>query len=303
MDLPGRQDELVAAVAAVNPRTVVVLNCGSPVTMPWLDRSRPCCRSGFPVGQVGSALVDVLSGDVEPGGRLPVTFPRALDRTPAAPFYPGDGVRSVYGEGLLVGYRWYHHAGVEPLFPFGHGLGYTTFDIVPVGLSGSPAAGVYVAADVVNTGRATRCRPSCRSTSTTRAAISRCPDPPLRRRQEAVLDAGEGDRHDRGDGADVLVVARRWLAGGEGPPPHPGRELVALTGRGGNDVADAYPSVRSNRLTTTSPPHTGWGEPWLTAASRSGRGRPRRARRWCGRTAWSRRTRCAPTAATGAPTR
>ena len=115
-------------------------------------RSRRCCRSGFPAGRSGSALVDVLSGDVEPGGRLPVTFPRALDRTPAAPFYPGDGVRSVYGEGLLVGYRWYHHAGVEPLFPFGHGLGYTTFDIAPVGLSGSPAVGVYVAADVVNTG-------------------------------------------------------------------------------------------------------------------------------------------------------
>ena len=152
MDLPGRQDELVAAVAAVNPRTVVVLNCGSPVTMPWLDEVAAVLQMWFPGGQVGTALVDVLSGDVEPGGRLPVTFPRTLDRTPAAPFYPGDGVRSVYGEGLLVGYRWYRHAGVEPLFPFGHGLGYTTFDISPAGLSGSPAAGVHVAADVVNTG-------------------------------------------------------------------------------------------------------------------------------------------------------
>ena len=93
MDLPGRQDELVAAVAAVNPRTVVVLNCGSPVTMPWLDQVAAVLQIWFPGGQVGSALVDVLSGDVEPGGRLPVTFPRALDRTPAAPFYPGDGVR------------------------------------------------------------------------------------------------------------------------------------------------------------------------------------------------------------------
>jgi beta-glucosidase len=101
---------------------------------------------------LGMALADVLSGDVEPGGRLPVTFPRALDCTPAAPFYPGDGERAVYGEGLLVGYRWYEHEGVEPLFPFGHGLGYTTFDIAPVGVSGSPADSVKVSADVVNTG-------------------------------------------------------------------------------------------------------------------------------------------------------
>ena len=152
MSLPGRQDELVEAVAAANPRTVVVLNCGSPVTMPWLDRVASVLHIWFPGGQVGAALADVLSGDVEPGGRLPITFPTALDCTPAAPFYPGDGVRAVYGEGLLVGYRWYEHERVEPLFPFGHGLGYTTFDITPVGLSGSPAAGVAVAADVVNTG-------------------------------------------------------------------------------------------------------------------------------------------------------
>jgi beta-glucosidase len=153
MGLPGRQDELVAAVAASNPRTIVVLNCGSPVTMPWIDDVAAVLQIWFPGGQVGSALADVLSGDVEPGGRLPVTFPRALDRTPAAAFYPGDGARAVYGEGLLVGHRWYEHEGVEPLFPFGHGLGYTTFDITPAGLSGSPSAGVSVAADVVNTGR------------------------------------------------------------------------------------------------------------------------------------------------------
>jgi beta-glucosidase len=152
MGLPGRQDELVAAVAAANPRTIVVLNCGAPVTMPWLDDVAAVLQIWFPGGQVGSALADVLSGDVEPGGRLPVTFPRALDRTPAAAFYPGDGVRAVYGEGLLVGHRWYEHEGVEPLFPFGHGLGYTTFDITPAGLWGSPGAGVSVAADVVNTG-------------------------------------------------------------------------------------------------------------------------------------------------------
>jgi beta-glucosidase len=120
--------------------------------MPWLDRVATVLQIWFPGGQIGAALADVLSGDVEPGGRLPTTFPSALDRTPAAPFYPGDGERAVYGEGLLIGYRWYEHERVEPLFPFGHGLGYTTFDITPVGVSGSPQAGVEVTAVAVNTG-------------------------------------------------------------------------------------------------------------------------------------------------------
>ncbi len=248
MDLPGRQDELVAAVAAVNPRTVVVLNCGSPVTMPWLDQVAAVLQIWFPGGQVGSALVDVLSGDVEPGGRLPVTFPRTLDRTPAAPFYPGDGVRSVYGEGLLVGYRWYHHAGVEPLFPFGHGLGYTTFDIAPVGLSGSPAAGVYVAADVVNTGA----RPG---STVVQVYVdyegSDLEVPRIRRfvaAKKLFLMPGEGAT------VTIEVTERMfssWLDDGwqvrDGRPPRPGRELVALTGRGGNDRGlSANPSVRSN---------------------------------------------------------
>jgi beta-glucosidase len=153
MALPGPQDELVAAVAAVNARTVVVLNCGSPVTMPWLDDVAAVLQIWFPGGHVGAALADVVSGDVEPGGRLPVTFPRDLERTPAAEFYPGDGVRAIYGEGLHVGYRWYEQEGVEPLFPFGHGLGYTSFDIAPAALSGSPEAGVNVSCDVTNTGQ------------------------------------------------------------------------------------------------------------------------------------------------------
>ncbi|MGH9134846.1 MAG: beta-glucosidase H [Ilumatobacteraceae bacterium] len=152
LSLPGGQDELVAAIAAANPRTIVLVNSGSPVAMPWLDQVAAVLQIWFAGGQLGNAVADVLSGDVEPGGRLPVTFPRDLEHTPAAPFYPGDGVKAVYGEGLLTGYRWYEHEGVEPLFPFGHGLGYTTFDIVPRGVCGSPATGVEVVADVVNSG-------------------------------------------------------------------------------------------------------------------------------------------------------
>ena len=155
LSLPGDQDALVAAVAAANANTVVVLNSGSPVTMPWLDDVAAVVQLWFPGQELGGALADVLSGDEEPGGRLPVTFPRNLDETPAAPYYPAVDGRSVYGERQLIGYRWFDRTGVEPLFPFGHGLGYTTFTIAPVGISGSPSDGVEAALDVTNTGERT----------------------------------------------------------------------------------------------------------------------------------------------------
>jgi beta-glucosidase len=153
MALPGRQDELVAAVSAANPRTVVVVNAGSAVTMPWVADVPAILHLWFPGGQLGVALTDVLSGDSEPGGRLPVTFPRRLADTPAAEHYPGDGERAVYGEGLLVGHRWYDAMGITPLFPFGHGLGYTTFDIEPLGVTGDARTDVVVSARVANTGQ------------------------------------------------------------------------------------------------------------------------------------------------------
>ena len=152
LPLPGDQDALVAAVAAANPNTVVVLNSGSPVTMPWLDDVAAVVQLWFPGQELGDALADVLSGDQEPGGRLPVTFPRSLDETPAAPYYPPVDGRSVYGERQLIGYRWFDRTGVEPLFPFGHGLGYTTFTIAPVASLGRRATASTVAVDVANTG-------------------------------------------------------------------------------------------------------------------------------------------------------
>jgi beta-glucosidase len=124
--LPGRQDELVARVAAANPRTVVVVNAGAPVSMPWIDDVAAVLIAYFGGQGMADAVVDVLTGSSDPGGRLPITYPRALEDTPSWPHYqPVDGIQR-YGEGLLMGYRGFEAGSVEPLLPFGHGLSYGT---------------------------------------------------------------------------------------------------------------------------------------------------------------------------------
>jgi beta-glucosidase len=125
--LPGEQDELVGAVVAANPRTVVVNNSGSPVAMPWADQVAAVLQAWFPGQEGGDAIVDVLLGDAEPGGRMPTTWPKHLEDSPAFTSYPGENGHVLYGEGVFVGYRWYDARGIEPLWPFGHGLSYTTF--------------------------------------------------------------------------------------------------------------------------------------------------------------------------------
>jgi beta-glucosidase len=150
--LPGDQGELVAAVVAANPNTVVVLNAGSPLTMPWLDAAPAVLQLWFPGQEIGDALVDVLTGAAEPGGRLPTTFPRRLEDTPAFTTHPGHDGKAVYAEGLFIGHRWYDREGIEPLFPFGFGLGYTRFELGPAAINGDVASGVTVDVTVRNTG-------------------------------------------------------------------------------------------------------------------------------------------------------
>jgi beta-glucosidase len=132
--LPGRQDELVRRVAAANPRTVVVVNAGAPVLLPWADDVAAILLVWFPGQEFGNALADVLTGAVEPGGRLPTTWPVSEEGLPST--RPVDGVLS-YDEGLFVGYCAYDRDGRAPLFPFGHGLGYTEWEYLAV----EPAAG------------------------------------------------------------------------------------------------------------------------------------------------------------------
>ena len=144
LELPGRQDELVSAVAAVNPRTVVVVNAGAPVLLPWANEVAAVLVSWFPGQEAGQALGDVLSGAAEPGGRLPVTWPNTEDGLPSVQPMNGE---LPYDEGLLIGYRWYLATGRTPLFPFGHGLGYTTW-----AYEGMAVDGDTVTVSVRNTG-------------------------------------------------------------------------------------------------------------------------------------------------------
>jgi beta-glucosidase len=132
LTLPEKQDALIDAVARANRRTVVVLETGGPVLMPWLERVSAVVEAWYPGSRGGPAIARVLSGAVDPSGHLPVSFPRALDQFPRTKI---DGVGATpdlvfdvrYDEGAAVGYRFYDKQHSEPLFPFGHGLSYTTF--------------------------------------------------------------------------------------------------------------------------------------------------------------------------------
>ncbi len=126
--LPGRQDELIARIAAVNPSTVVVVNAGMPVLMPWAGQVAAVLYAWLPGQEFGTALADVLFGDAEPGGRLPVTIPADETSAPVLHAKPDADSTLDYTEGLLIGYRAYDAADLAPAYPFGHGLGYTTWE-------------------------------------------------------------------------------------------------------------------------------------------------------------------------------
>lgn len=130
--LPGRQNELVAAVAAANPRTVVVLQTGGPVEMPWVNDVSAIVEAWYPGQEAGNAIADVLFGDAEPSGRLPQSFPVQLGDVPTHTgdplVYPGADGDVKYEEGVFLGYRHFEKNGIKPLFPFGFGLGYSNFE-------------------------------------------------------------------------------------------------------------------------------------------------------------------------------
>lgn len=137
LQLPGDANALIAAVAAVNRHTVVVLNTGSPVLMPWLSHVASVLEAWYPGEQDGAAISAVLSGNVDPSGRLPLTFPASLAAQPAntPSQFPGVNLSVHFGSGLNIGYRWYQANKKTPLFPFGFGLDYTSFALSNATLS------------------------------------------------------------------------------------------------------------------------------------------------------------------------
>ena len=162
LNLPNKQDDLIAAVAKANPKTVVVLQTGGPVVMPWLDKVGAVVEAWYPGTNGGAAIARVLSGEVNPSGHLPATFPASLAQLPR-PKLDGDAktkdeniiekVTTDYNiEGAAVGYKWFDLKGHKPLFPFGYGLSYTSFAYE--GLSAKPAAnGIEVSFSIKNTGK------------------------------------------------------------------------------------------------------------------------------------------------------
>ena len=157
LNLPSAQDELISAVAAANPHTVVVINAGAPVAMPWLSSVAGVVDAWYPGQTSGTSLASVLFGQTDPAGHLPVTFPSALSQVPASTTaqFPGNGSTVQYSEGIDVGYRWYDAKDIAPLFPFGFGLSYTQFAFSDLSVSRGATDGtqdVRVSAVVTNTG-------------------------------------------------------------------------------------------------------------------------------------------------------
>lgn len=158
MDLVGEQNELVRRVAAANENTVVILNTGSPVTMPWIAKVAAVLEAWYTGQECGNAIADILFGDVNPSGKLSQTFPELVEDNPAYINYPGENGKVYYGENLFVGYRYYDAKGIAPLFPFGYGLSYTTFEYSSLRLSTQeigPDDTLQVSIDVTNTGHVT----------------------------------------------------------------------------------------------------------------------------------------------------
>ena len=158
MALPGDQNQLIADVIDANPNTIVVLNTGDPVVMPWLDRAKAVLQMWYTGDEGGWAAANLLLGRVSPAGRLPISWPRRLQDTVAHdPLHPerssgGVDGKTEYSEGLLVGYRWFDRQGIEPLFPFGYGLSYTRFEYRSLTVGGAADGGIDVAFTLRNTG-------------------------------------------------------------------------------------------------------------------------------------------------------
>ena len=202
LDLEASENQLVQSVSAANPHTIVVLKTDSAVLMPWLDRVPAVLEAWYPGEEDGNAVAEVLFGDANPSGRLPLTFPRSPDDTPAKIQETFPGVNGVvkYSEGVFVGYRHYDRDGIEPLFAFGHGLSYSTFSYAKLKISKTNAevksdysAPYTVELDITNSGK--RSGAEVVQVYLGSPSTSAVPQPPEKLAGFARIDLKPGEKH------------------------------------------------------------------------------------------------------------
>ncbi|KAF4443303.1 hypothetical protein F53441_11454 [Fusarium austroafricanum] len=155
MSLPPGSDELISAVLQANINTAIVIQSGTPVSMPWVDQASTIAQAWFGGNEAGNGIADVLFGIVNPSGKLPITMPKRVADNPSALSFRSEGGRVLYSEDVHVGYRWYDTLDIEPLFPFGHGLSYTTFDLSDLQIEEKVESGrktLAVSVNVTNSG-------------------------------------------------------------------------------------------------------------------------------------------------------
>ena len=235
--LPGRQDDLVRAVVGVNPNTIVIVNAGAPVILPWREDVAAILAVWFPGQEFGDALADILSGDVEPGGRLPVTWPSTETDVPVQNVTPTGG-RLEYSEGIHIGYRAWRRAAHTPAYAFGTGLGYTEFEVRSLGASESVRAGddLTVHTVVANIGdRAGKAVVQLYAERMSESSIDR-PDQWLVGFSTAMLEPGEQRR------LSLHVPWRRLAHWSEGWQIEPG--TYRLTSNLASDLPGATALVR-----------------------------------------------------------
>ena len=151
-NLPGEQNTLIEKVLEINPNAIIVLNTGSPVDMPWVNKAKSILQSWYAGQEYGDALFEILTGLVNPSGKLPTTFPKHIKDTPAYSCYPGENLQMSYDEKLLIGYKWYDRKKIEPLFHFGHGLSYTNFEYSNLRISNSDKNNFICSFNIENVG-------------------------------------------------------------------------------------------------------------------------------------------------------
>jgi beta-glucosidase len=152
MNLPGHLDTLISAIASANSNTIVVMQSGTPVAMPWVEKIPAIIQAWYGGNETGNAIADVLFGDVNPSGKLPLSFPKRVQDNPAFLNYRSQRGRTLYGEDIYIGYRYYNAVDKQVLFPFGHGLSYTTFSFSDLRVK-KDAEELSVTVNVKNTGK------------------------------------------------------------------------------------------------------------------------------------------------------